>query len=43
MMGYGYGGGHMEGMSILGLLTWLVVLVDLALIGVWLWKQVTKK
>ena len=38
MMGYGYGG-----MSVLGLLTWLVVLVDLAVVGVWLWKQVSKK
>jgi len=42
MMGYGYGG-PMGGLSILGLLTWLVVLVDLALVGVWLRKQVSKK
>jgi hypothetical protein len=34
----GYGG-----MSIIMLLTWLVVLVDLALLGVWLWKQINKK
>jgi len=45
MMGYRYagmmdGGG---GLNPLALLTWLVILVDLALVGVWLWKQVTKK
>lgn len=39
MMGYGYGGGF----ALLGLLTWLAVLVDLTLLGVWLWKQVSKK
>lgn len=25
-----------------GFLTWLVVFVDLVLLGVWLWKQVNK-
>ena len=38
-MMYGYpmvGGG-------LGLLTWLVVFVDLVLLGVWLWKQVSRR
>lgn len=39
MMGYGYGGG----LGLLGLLTWLAVLVDLVLVGVWLWKQISKK
>jgi hypothetical protein len=39
MMGYGYG---MSGFGALGLLTWLAVLVDLVLIGVWLWKQIKK-
>jgi len=38
-------GGMMDGlggMSVLALLTWLVILVDLALVGVWLWKQIKK-
>lgn len=45
MMGYRYTGmmDGLGGMSILALLTWLVILVDLALVGVWLWKQVMKK
>ena len=45
MMGYRYGDmmAGVGGMSILGLLTWLVVLVDLVLVVVWLWKQVSKK
>ena len=38
----GYGG-VMEGASFLGLLTWLVLFVDLVLLGVWLWKNVSKK
>ena len=41
-MMYGYGG-VMEGASFLGLLTWLVLFVDLVLLGVWLWKNVSKK
>jgi hypothetical protein len=41
MMGYGYG--SMGGLGLLGLLTWLAVLVDLVLVGVWLWKHITKK
>lgn len=40
MMGYGYG---MSGLGTLGLLTWLAVLVDLVLLGVFLWKLVSKK
>lgn len=42
MMPYGYGS-MMGGFSSLGLITWLVVIVDLALVGVWLWKQIAKK
>ena len=40
MMGYGYGG---AGGGEFGLLTWLVVFVDLVLVGVWLWKQIKKQ
>jgi hypothetical protein len=39
IMMYGYslmGGG-------LGFLTWLVVFIDLILVGVWLWKQIKKE
>ena len=38
-MMYGYsmmGGG-------LGLLTWLVIMADLVLVGIWLWQQIQKK
>ncbi len=38
-MGYGYGGGAM---SIFGPITWLVILVDLILLGAWLYKQINK-
>jgi hypothetical protein len=43
MMGYGYEGTMMGEMGTLGLLTWLVVLVDLVLAGIWLWQQIAKK
>ena len=44
MMGYGYDGwGMMGGAGLLGVITWLVVIVDLVLVGVWLWQQVSKK
>ncbi|HEY4715364.1 MAG TPA: hypothetical protein VIH31_02565 [Candidatus Paceibacterota bacterium] len=40
MMGYGYDGfGIMGG---LGFITWLVVLFDLVLLGIWLFKQINK-
>ena len=38
--GYGYGGMMNSG---LGLIFWIVILVDLILLGVWLWKQINKK
>ena len=37
-MGYGYGG-MMAGWGVLGAITWVVVVVDLVLLGIWLWKQ----
>lgn len=37
MYGYSLMGGG------LGFLTWLVVFVDLVLVGVWLWKQIKKE
>lgn len=33
----------MSGVGAFGVITWLVVIVDLVLAGVWLWQQVTKK
>ena len=41
MMGYGYGS-VMGGAGTLGFVTWLVVIIDLVLLGVWLWKQISK-
>jgi uncharacterized membrane protein len=44
MIGYGNAGwGMMGGAGVFGLLTWLVVLVDLVLLGVWLWQRISKK
>ncbi len=37
MMGAGYGFGTF------GLFLWIVLFVDLVLVGVWLWKQIQKK
>ncbi|MDO8498917.1 MAG: hypothetical protein Q7S44_03975 [bacterium] len=49
MMGWGYqnmmnwGGGGFAAFSVLGIMFWLVLLIDLILVGVWLWKQIEKK
>jgi len=44
MMGqYGEGYGMMGGMGVLGLLFWLVILVDLVLVGIWLWQHISRK
>ncbi|MDE2079397.1 MAG: hypothetical protein KGI73_03360 [Patescibacteria group bacterium] len=44
MYGYGWGGGEaaLAGPDLLGILTWIVVIVDLILLGFWLWKQIKK-
>lgn len=42
MMGYGYNWGTMSGVGLVGAITWLVVVTDLVLLGVWLWKQIKK-
>lgn len=39
----GYWGGMMGGTSFLGFLLWTILLIDLVLLGVWLWKQIQKK
>ena len=41
MMGYGYGN-MMGTWGVLGVITWIVVTIDLLLLGVWLWKQINK-
>ena len=35
--------GSMWGVGFLGFLTWLIILIDLILLGIWLWKQINKK
>jgi hypothetical protein len=40
MMGYGYG--SMMGGGLFSGVLWLVVLVDLVLVGIWLWRQISK-
>ena len=46
MMGYGSWGGYNmmgSGLGILATVFWLAVLIDLILLGIWLWKQINKK
>lgn len=47
MMGWGYGGmmnwGGFGAFSLLGSLFYIVLLIDLILLGVWLWKQIQKR
>lgn len=44
MDNWGYGqDGMMDGMGVWGFVIGLVVLVDLVLLGFWLWKQLQKK
>lgn len=45
MMGYGFS--NMMGASggvfgLVGSIVWLVILTDLVLLGIWLWKQISK-
>lgn len=43
MMNWGWGYGMGGGFGFLGSIFWLVILVDLVLVGVWLWKQISKR
>lgn len=46
MMGWGnsgYGGMMNWSFGVLGTILWLVIIIDLILLGVWLWKQINKK
>jgi len=39
-----YGGySMMGGMGVFGLLFWIVILVDLVLVGIWLWQHISRK
>lgn len=42
MMGWNYGGLMFEGFGFFASLLWIVVLIDLILLGFWLWKQINK-
>lgn len=41
-MNYGYGS-MMGGAGSFGFLIGIIVLVDLVLVGIWLWQQISKK
>jgi len=47
MMGFGYDGmmdwGAWGWFGTIGFIFWLVILIDLILLGFWLWKQIQKK
>ncbi len=43
MMGYGGSVSMMGGAGLLGTLTWLVIIIDLVLVGIWLWQHISKK
>ena len=43
MMGYGGFGNMMgQGFGILASALWIVVFIDLVLLGIWLWKKIQK-
>lgn len=43
MMNYGEGWGMMGGAGWFGGITWFVITIDLILVGIWLWQQISKK
>lgn len=43
MMGYQNMMGGYGVFGLLGTLFWLVILIDLILVGIWLWQQIQKK
>lgn len=42
-MMYGWDSGMMGSWVVLWWITWLVILVNLVLLGIWLFQQITKK
>ena len=43
MDGSNWGHDMMGGYGFTGALLWVLILIDLALLGIWLWKQIQKK
>jgi hypothetical protein len=43
MMNGNYGAGGFSGFWILGIIVHIIIIVDLILLGMWLWKQIKKK
>lgn len=46
MMGYGTWNNNMMGWGGFGFIVslfWIVILIDLILLGIWLWKKITKE
>ncbi|HEY4527293.1 MAG TPA: hypothetical protein VJK53_05635 [Candidatus Paceibacterota bacterium] len=43
MMGQYGGYSMMGGAGIVGLLLWLVIFVDMILVGIWLWQHISRK
>lgn len=43
MMNWGYGMMNFGAFWFIGSLMWIIVFIDLILLGVWLWKQIQKK
>ncbi len=41
-MGYEYGGMMGGGFGTIAVIAWIAVTVDLVLLGIWLWKQISK-
>ncbi|MDO8569642.1 MAG: hypothetical protein Q7R89_02630 [bacterium] len=40
--GFGYGGMMTGGAGIFMSMVWLMLVIDLILVGIWLWKQINK-
>lgn len=43
MMGWNYAVQANSGYWLLGSFIWIIILIDLILLGLWLWKQIQKK
>lgn len=42
-MNWGYNMMNNGAFGIMGIIFWLVILIDLILLGIWLWKQIERK
>lgn len=43
MSGSNWGHDMMGGYGFFGAILWVIILIDLVLLGIWFWKQITKK